>query len=369
MSEIQPVTICGSFGFGNAGDEAVPLAISDLSHSLKKECDFHVLSRFCKPSLSQVIGLGEDDTERREKLRGNINFVCGGGVIEPSGNCVLFRCAKYYKRSFARKNILFGASVEPGVKYSFWKKMRIKRILESFDKLYVRDVLSAEALENVVPNREIQIIGDTVLVMEPGEDIPQELEGINRYIAVALAPRWKDNSNWLTWISTELIQLAKKFNATLVFVPFSVMYDDDRVEHTRVIEYIQSISKEIPIVCIDRKISPREIAKTLKEAFLVLGMRLHACVMAYAQKTPFVGISYHPKLKGFAKTVGWEHLLLPTSLPLVQNKNTYGYAFEDLSLHVGDLVDMGIEAVNYADFSMLEEYKVKLKSCLAIALG
>lgn len=50
--------------------------------------------------------------------------------------------------------------------------------------------------------------------------------------------------------------------------------------------------------------------ETIASADLVVGERLHACVIAAAVGTPFVPIEYRPKLKDFAASVGVEELVI-----------------------------------------------------------
>lgn len=51
---------------------------------------------------------------------------------------------------------------------------------------------------------------------------------------------------------------------------------------------------------------------TLASADVVVGERLHACVLAAAVGTPFVPIEYRPKVRDFAASVGLEHLVVRT---------------------------------------------------------
>lgn len=50
--------------------------------------------------------------------------------------------------------------------------------------------------------------------------------------------------------------------------------------------------------------------EAIASADLVVGERLHACVVAAAVGTPFVPIEYRPKLRDFAASVGVEHLVI-----------------------------------------------------------
>jgi polysaccharide pyruvyl transferase WcaK-like protein len=85
------------------------------------------------------------------------------------------------------------------------------------------------------------------------------------------------------------------------------------------------------IVELQDNIDPRTVSAVYGRAKLVVGMRLHACVMAYGRRTPFVAIAYHPKLHGFAATVGASDFVLPRQAR-PQAAKIYGYRFEDTGI-------------------------------------
>jgi len=59
-SQAAGLTLCGSFGFGNAGDEAVPLAFRDLLDDAGlHDVGIDSLTRFDEPALPNIVGLGE----------------------------------------------------------------------------------------------------------------------------------------------------------------------------------------------------------------------------------------------------------------------------------------------------------------------
>jgi polysaccharide pyruvyl transferase WcaK-like protein len=58
----------------------------------------------------------------------------------------------------------------------------------------------------------------------------------------------------------------------------------------------------------------QEAIDLLASAEVVVGERLHACILAAAVSTPFVGIEYRPKLRDFAESVGRADLVLKTDL-------------------------------------------------------
>jgi len=352
------LTICGSFGFGNAGDEAVPAAIADIAVHLGIEIAPHVVGRFDEPAMPEVIGLGAADAQRREMLRGHPLVMSGGGIIENKPSATLLRCESLLQRTFASQACLFGISVEPGVSYGWACKWRLRRCLRRFERVYTRDVLSAATLSRNFPNVGAETIGDLVLWLHPDAgELPTGLKIPERFIAVVLSRRWSQDEKWRAWISTELHALCRELHASIVFVPMSSLHDDDREEHRAVAAKLALLKPEVDVLSIESRLSPRAVAYLLGKSNLVVSMRLHGCVMAYAQQTAFIGLAYHPKVYGFSKTVGWGHALLPEAIPERQSSQTYGYRFSDLQISNGQLISRASACLSRSDFSRLSQLK------------
>jgi polysaccharide pyruvyl transferase WcaK-like protein len=363
-SALQRITLCGSFGYANAGDEAVPLALRDLADDAGWSLEFDIVSRFDDPALPEVIGLGEKDRARRDALCGQPMLFVGGGVIEPRDMSVFNRCLPLVEEMAAPSAGLFACAVEPGTTFPWMMRRRLRRALARLDLVTVRDVLSQQALRAIAPRLDVEVTGDVVLWMRPADMIPEPLRAFDRYIAVSLASKWLDESTFHDWLAGHLERLASELNAAIVFVPCASRFDKDAVQHQRVAKIIAARNANVRIAQINEQLGPREVAAVLDRAVLTIGMRLHAAVMAYANRTPFVALAYHPKLHGFVRTVKQEMMLLPGSPPSQQSRNTHGYAWNDLALTDCDLFKVALSAIDNADFSRIEPLKRHLRDTL-----
>jgi polysaccharide pyruvyl transferase WcaK-like protein len=351
------VTVCGSFGFANVGDEAIPEAIADLGHSFGVSIEPMVVGRYDEPAMAEVIGLSGRDRARRDALRGLPVLASGGGIIDNNPNAVIFRCKELLTRDFATKVSFFGVSVESGVTYDWRCRWRLRRFLRNVDVVYTRDDLSKQTLNSMFPRLNTETIGDLVLWLRPE---PSELTILGlpkRYIAVNLAQRWSNDPNWQQWIASELVRLSKALGVAVVFVPMTGEYDDDRVEHRVVAQKMRLIAPETETVTIEASLKPRVVAAIFAYAELVVSMRLHGCVIAYAQQTVCIGLGYHPKLYGFFDTIKLGGSIIPGKPPANQSKGVYGYSFSDLGLKEGDLVSAAQMSLAKKDFSMLPVLK------------
>jgi len=360
------IVICGSFGFGNAGDEAVPLAIGDLCDAIGWKPGIVCVSRYDTPALPDVIGLNERYAEERRQQQGVPLLFSGGGIVENAAKGTILKCAPLITELNPSSVWLYAGSVEFGVRYSWPIKRRLRAILGTFNGIYVRDVLSAEALSDIAPNAQIQTIGDSVLGMLPSDGGVPFPFGSEPYIAVCLSPRWKDNREWTEWIVRELTDLARKEQIRLVYVPMTGNYDDDREEHNRIATVIAEQAPDISQHVIMDTLRPRQISSILGNAELTIGMRLHACILSYSQRTPCVGISYHPKLFGFARTMDIDDYFLPVAASHEQHNGTYGYHFSPALYDAGALVDKSISAMKHFPFHMLSVYRTRLSAALSL---
>jgi polysaccharide pyruvyl transferase WcaK-like protein len=360
--ETVDVTVAGSFGFGNAGDEAVPLAMSDLLDGFTPRVRFRTISRYDKPDCQSTIGLGPDDAERRRSLAGHPMFFIGGGIVEPRANAVLFRCLRGMRSCEPSGIALFGANVEAGVSFNWRWKRAVRRALAPAKALCVRDEESRAALVELLPARTIDVIGDVVLAMRPDIVVPTSVAGLGRFIAVTLAPRWSRSPGWHRWIAHQLAGLGKHIDADIVFVPMSVCHDDDRTGHAAVAAEMRKINGNIAVHELLDDHCPRTLSAIFAASSLVVGMRLHTCVMAVAQNVPTLMLAYHPKVAGFARTVGLERFCLPAERPAHQHDGTYGYRFEDTGLIDTDLRAIADEALEHASFRRVIEMREHMSS-------
>lgn len=366
--QIMDLTVCGSFGFGNAGDEAVPLALQDLAASLEVELDLAVIGRYAEVDMPEVIGLGLQDADRRASRRASHLMFVGGGVIEPRQQCVLLRGQQLLQELKPRQVSMFACSVEPGVSFSWGVRRRLRRALNGLHHCSIRDVLSLEAMATL-SSGDIQVVGDIVLWMNAVDRVDCVSAAVGDYIAVNLASRWSDDSAFMPWLCLHLIKLSKELNASIVFVPCSAKFDNDGNAHHLAAASIRSSDSTVDVKVIDRPLEPRELAAVVRDAKLTIGMRLHACIISYAQRTPCVGLVYHPKLIGFARTMGIERWFLPNQPPTRQSAGFHGYRSEDLNIVREDLAATALDAVSAMRFNQLEETRIRLRETFASTLG
>lgn len=308
--EMTDCLLCGSFGFGNVGDEAIFDAFSDLLKKVRRPLNVNVLTRYRSPQLqSYGMPLSVDDDKRSlDKILAHIPvIVAGGGIFEPGPNAVAFRCFKALTAA-TRKLSFLGCSFEPG-RYGFFQTRWTRALMKRSRVFTVRDKWSLK-LAKEVGRGEVECVGDLVLSMDPQDKPHQYKVEDERYMVVSVCPRW-EGDEWYSWLARELVELSKSFQTRIVFLPMASRNDGDVLVAQSI---ARIMTEEFAFDNFDirqEQATPRETLQIIANSALVIGMRLHACVMACASHVPCIPIAYHPKLMAFAVTMGLESVTFP----------------------------------------------------------
>lgn len=360
-AQSTPVTVFGSFGFGNVGDEAVLPSFAGLLRATDPGAvrDIAGMSRFAKGPKPDIHYLRDPAALRAQGVLGDRVFLVGGGIIEPRPNSCMNRLVDLRRAAGPFHIQPFAISCEPGVAFGFRERRKLRAALAHLPEILVRDEISQAALEPLI-DRPVRVVGDIVLWLQPGA-LPDMPPLPDRYIAVSLASVW-DAPDFFDWLAADLAETARRAGAHVVMVPISNAVGKDVEQHRALADRIWQTHGVPTQICdfgADPFPRPEWVAAVYDRAELVVASRLHGCVMAYAQKTPFVGIGYHPKLLGFARTVSWENMLLPRHIPARQSVGTYGFALSDLTFRPGDLVGAAADAMACDNFVARDFYRMK----------
>lgn len=357
-----PTMLFGSFGYGNIGDEAVPSAFGHMARAAGEDLTVLPVSRFAKAPMPGIVYMQDAAQMDRSSLAGRTVFLSGGGIIEPHANSCLNRLAELRRKTVPFNIQPFAISCEPGVKFNFRERRRLRQLLQDLPEVLVRDEVSQRALEGILRDVPVRVIGDIVLWLE-GEALPEHHARNlpERYVAVSLASIWSDG-DFFGWVAAELAQISRRLDAKILLVPISNAVGDDVAQHRQLCQMLnQEFGMRAQLFDFQGEPFPKPewIAEIYSRASLVISSRLHGCVIAYACRTPFVGIGYHPKLQGFARTVGWEEMIVPKTLPPRQSPGRYGYSWSDLSVASGAAVAAAESAIGCANFSARDYFRMK----------
>lgn len=189
---------------------------------------------------------------------------------------------------------------------AFWGEQedpdRWARWLQSCAYVGVRGPHSLDRIRSWGFEGDAEVSGDTALLTErpPVDRVPGR---------VVIAPAWTKGKLWGGSDEAVVAALASAVTAWRAedreVVALASSPDDDG--------QILQIGREVggePIPFVQGYLDGALAIETIASADVVIGERLHACVLAAAVATPFVAIEYRPKLADFAASVGAEHLVI-----------------------------------------------------------
>ncbi|MNY01138.1 colanic acid biosynthesis protein [compost metagenome] len=327
------IVVSGYYGFGNLGDEAI---LATIVQQLGARCELVVLS--ANPEQTEA-AFGVRAIPRLDlkaiarELRGASLFLSGGGGLMQDVTGPV--SVPYYgglmtiARVLGVPNMVFGQGVGPlGQSLS---RMLTRFAFSSAKALTVRDQASYALLRELgIRSERLKLTADPVLCLEgaPPERIDAIASSIGiepgrPTIAVALRP-------WHTWyerqfkiLTSALTQIAVEADAQVVLLPFQLPGDERITEELRACLEYRPEGRHPRVAQLKTPLSPAEMMGLIGRMDLVVGMRLHALIMAAASGVPALGLVYDPKVA---------HLCSQWNFPAVPSLSDLDDArsFEDL---------------------------------------
>lgn len=330
-SKKNKVVISGYYGFGNIGDEAILTSIVDTIRNAKPNTEFVVLSSDISYTSSM---LGVKAINRLnvpaimlELLSADLFISGGGGLMQDvTGPASVLYYGGLLKiaQSMNVNTMVFAQGIGP-----LNKNLNInmtKNIFNKVDAITVRDMTSYNDLIKMgVNSSKINVTADPALLLDSidkqtVESIFSEC-GIDTsipIIGIAIRP-------WHAWYERQLkaftsvvYQLAKKYNMQIVLIPFQLS-SDLWISREAEICFKTRPESDVQITVLEKELNPKEMMGIIGSIDMIIGMRLHALIMAAAQNVPSVGIAYDPKVKHFSDLAGFPYIESVTALQDVEN--------------------------------------------------
>ena len=301
--------ICGAYGKGNRGDNAILSAIIEQLGHIDPDLPITVLSRDPKETRL-CASVPSVYTFRSPKIRRILKktnlYISGGGTLMQDATST--RSLLYYLYSIRQakkagyKVMLYGCGVGPISKEK--NRRRTAKVLNGCaDVICVRDRYSLDFLKEMgVTEPRIHLTADPALLISAEDPNYLHLCGLDpqaSYALFSLRP-------WEGYREEDLVQAAEYVYRTHGLTP--VLYC---MEPGRDLAVAKSLSAKLscPYKILEAGENGAQIICLVKRMSLVVSMRLHTLIFAAGQGVPLVGLVYDPKVSGFLDDLGQKRYL------------------------------------------------------------
>ncbi|MEG6615160.1 polysaccharide pyruvyl transferase CsaB [Peptococcaceae bacterium 1198_IL3148] len=307
------VVLSGYYGFDNIGDEAILYSIIQALRDSQPEIEITVLSHNPDRTkqLYNVAAVNRwQFKEVTATLRNADLLISGGGSLlqDVTG----LKSLGYYlgvialARSLDKPVFFYAQGIGPV--NSSWGRRMMRQVVNRVQAITVRDEASKEDLLAMgVTKPPITVTTDPVLGIKItdqhrqwGQKILQDLGmAADKPILGISIRNWQDRTATL---EQELARCADHFIGMgwqVLFLPLH--YPDDQEACCRVANIMERSSARY---LVKENYTVTEFMGIISQCQLMVGMRLHAIIMAAAAGVPLVGVSYDPKIDRFMQQLG-----------------------------------------------------------------
>ncbi len=309
MNGRQGAVICGAYGRGNAGDEAILQAIVGQMRAINPDMPLTVLSRNKEETRltnrTNSIYIFNVPAFIKHLLHARI-FINGGGSliqdVTSSRSLFFYLFTLYAARICGCRVIMYGCGIGP-INRAANRRIAARVLNRNVEIITLRDSVSLQVLSEMgVDKPELHQSADpTVNLAKAGpervaaafarEGIPPELPKICFCLR-----------NWHSFTHPEYIAAAadyayEKYGLVPIFLPTELPRDIEAAE--KVIPWLHG-----PYYSCRQRHGVEEILGMLAEMQLVVGMRLHSLIFSASGGVPVIGVSYDVKVDSFIQDIG-----------------------------------------------------------------
>lgn len=287
--------LSGYYGFGNAGDEAILQAIVSDLRSQDAEARITVLSadptRTAAEHQVQAV-LRTNLSQVSRAMRATGLFISGGGGLlqdVTSKRSLLYYLALIKLAAWLGKPVMVYANSLGPIRQPFNRRLTAS-VLSRVPCITVRDSGSRRFLDDLgVVKPRIEETADPVLLLSG----PQV--AVDRRLITFAIREWPSEHDYVAEVAQAARQLQAEGYQTQ-FVP---------LHHARDRELAERLAAATPGAgCLSEPLTVEQLLTVIAQSGVVVGMRLHALIMAAICLRPMVGIGYDPKVTSFLQDLG-----------------------------------------------------------------
>lgn len=357
MNKPIKITLCGYYGRGNFGDEAILSVLLDKISKVMPRGSYIICILKSKNPAQIITALSDCDV-----------FIFGGGSLlqNATSSSSLF----YYLAMIGLANqlckckIMLANGIGPIESTVFVSKNKIfralARVIDSFDFISARDLNSQKILKNILPHRKIYHLPDPVFA------IANEAKNNQRSIKLDA-----DYGSFYVYIPCRNGLLAAGIDIALLARNLAYI---EKAHAARVRIVIlnenedlltaQTISKMMGGVEIVIPKAPSELTKALTAAKFVISQRYHGALFAAFCNLPVIAVSSDPKMHSLCNELLLDEAVSPEILTCERNLCEKIDSALDHCLNLGAQINEDILKKSAQTNSSLE--KIIKKFCFPI---
>ena len=320
------VVICGAYGRGNAGDDAILEAILQEMRALDPDMPITVLTKDPKATrlTYRVRTAGRMDVLTWKKaMRHAALYINGGGSLIQ--DVTSRRSLWFYLHNIQAahkagcKVQMYGCGIGPVLREQH-RQLAARVLNASVDVITLREPDSLKELQSMgVTKPEILLTADPALTLPAAnsDEIDSVLlrSGIpprGNYLCFALR-NWKGFEEKAPLFGQAAQYAYETYGLTPVFAAVEKHLDP-------VAGRLAAAGLKIPHYFLDDAGNAGTIIGALSRMQAVVSMRLHALIFAAGQGIPLAGVVYDPKVSAFLRYIGQENFQNLSSLTLERLK-------------------------------------------------
>ena len=333
MARIQRIMVCGYYGFGNIGDEAILAVLVDDLRAVYPDATITVAAGSPEAVESDrgVDAFGWRDLDRLvDEAESADLMVLGGGslfqdyegssfdtLLTPRHGSISFYCGFGLLAGMTQTAlVVYAAGVGP---LHTADARRLTRLaVERASAVTVRDAGSKALLAEIgVDPARVSVTADPAWLIKPSSAaiVPSilALEGVPSdgtfTIGVAVRP-WQTNE-WVDALAAALDRFVEAWDARILFIPFHDSPEPHESDAQASVWVARRMHQTDRAHLLRGEYSAAERVAILGECDLVIGMRLHAVIFALQRGVPTVALSYDPKVRSLMDQAGLGGLVVP----------------------------------------------------------
>ncbi|NLC73078.1 MAG: polysaccharide pyruvyl transferase CsaB [Ruminococcaceae bacterium] len=301
--------ICGAYGEGNLGDEAILDCLLDEIYQ-KTQIPVTVLTREPKKLAKRLCRYAGRDFRAvhsldplgiiKELSQSRALILGGGSLLQDVSSK---RSLAYYilvlksAKSAGLSCLLYAAGIGP-LSDEKTEKRAMKAVYETAVFAAARDKTSYEKLKKSGMNPDsLVLMTDPAIAVEANINYKNNID--SPYAVIALR-KLKGRAKFADEIALFTDFLAEEYNLIPVF---AALGPGDEKAAAEIIKKLKTKSGRI-ISCADAI----KTAALIKNSEICISMRLHGLVLAASALAPAVGIAYDPKVSAFCEDMGYPYI-------------------------------------------------------------